>query len=245
MTKENTETHTAFATVLAEIERVRTKIDLLGKQHIVDLSREYSKLLEILIYSTSKHLENNLETSGELRTRWNARLVRITLTKIYNVEHEACNKALSKLIERFSKYAEELEESLIDTGELRKTIYEAQRQQSTADLKGDEITAIKDCIVILDKEIEKLSAAYSGMQAKAPGEKRKISFKLVEIFIAYLACILIPYITYEIAYLHSDPFEVKSIGLFAAFYLLSCIAIYVAIGWIARVRYKGQAKTAS
>lgn len=243
MTNKNPQNPPTFTAILIEIERVRAKIDSLKTQFGVDLSQEYSELLKLLSSSAVRHLKYNREASQEFRARMYARLVKSTLDNIHNVEFEACSKVLSNLTEKYSKYAQELEESLIDTGELRRAIYEAQRQKSKAGLKGRETTTVKDSIEILDKEIEKLSIAYSDMQAKAPGERRKVSFKLVEIFIAYLLGTLGAYITYKILYLHSDPFEINSIGLFAAFYLISCIGIYVAIGWIARVRYKGQAKT--
>jgi len=234
MEKSDDELSSMLTDILKGVERVNAKIDSMKRLYNIDLTKECSELVQILSELTDIHLRfHGRELSRVLKGALESKLDRV-----YLLEFQACNKVLEKLIRQLSDYAGELEQSLINTGEMRRAINEAKRLQAKAgvDLRTSRTSeTIKNSSAILDQEIERLSAARSEMKAKEPEEKRKVAFRLVELFVGFLIGIIVPYFTYTAVYLKSDPFESGKIGMLAIIYLIGCICIYVAIGAIAKV----------
>jgi len=234
LTKESDESSIMFTNALKEINRINTKIDSMRKLYYVDLAEEYSKLVRILSRLINKHMKYH----ARVTPRRYISSIKLELVEAHLLEFEVSNKVLQKLTEKLSEYANELEQSLIDTGELRKAINEAKRQQAKTSVMPGTDKTINAGIEILDNEIEKLSIANSNMKAKEPGEKRKIAFKLVTLFIALLPCFIVPYFTYMTVYLHADPLASNYLSYLAVLYVMSCIGIYVAIGAIAKIKQR-------
>jgi hypothetical protein len=218
-----------YSELLKEIDRVKSKIESMKELYGVDLSRECLDLLHIC-YVMAKDWTHSLAFAE--------RFVQGCKLKTVRVEYSACNVVLTKLIERFSAYAKELEESLINTGDLRKAINEAKRHQITAHATSNTDEGIEESVKILNDDIEALSAAQSIMVANEPEEKRRIAFRLVEIFIGYLGILVACFIAYAVGYPNSEPFSSQNFFALGAVFLLGCIAIYAAIGAIAKVRHK-------
>jgi len=217
-----------YSELLKEIDRVKSKIESMKELYDVDLTRECLNLVEMC---------------SVMAKDWTHALAFERFLQGYQLraiheEYSACNTVLTKLVERFSAYARELEESLINTGDLRKAINEAKRHQATAHATSNTDEGIKRSVKILDDDIEALSAAHSIMVANEPEEKRRIAFRLVEIFMGYLGILVACFIAYAVGYPNSEPFSSQSFFALGAVFLLGCIAIYVAIGAIAKVRHK-------
>lgn len=225
-----------FEEITKEIDRINAKIDGLKKLFDVDLTDECSQLVTVLAELTESYtLYHEKSRSGIAEG-----LLLSKLYEVLSVEFRACNTVLKRLIRQFSNYSNELEESLIDTGELRRAINEATRLQAKASATPHTSEDLRKSIEILDRQIEGLSAASSGMKAREPEEKRKVAFRLVEIYVGLFAGLVIAYFTYTVNYAHSDPFASGNLGMLAFLYVLGCIGVYVAIGAIAKVRHKSQ-----
>lgn len=213
--------------IMKEIDRVKPKIDSMKELYDVDLTDECSDLVEICSIMAKDYTHS-----------FGPRVLQHELLRVIHVEYNACDIVLTKLIERFSAYARELEESLINTGDLRKAINEAKRHQAAARATSNTDEGIRSSVKILDGDIEALSAAHSTMEANEPEEKRRITFKLVEIYMAYLTILVGGFIAYAVGYPNSQPFSSGNLLALGFVFVFGCVAIYVAIGALAKVRHK-------
>lgn len=226
--KKDEKPPTIYFDILKEIDRVKSKIDSMKKLYNVDLTNECSDLVGICSV-----MAKNYPHAWALD-----RFLESELLDVIQVEYSACDIMLTKLIERFSAYARELEESLINTGDLRKAINEAKRHQATAHATSNTDEGIRRSVKILDDDIEALSAAHSTMVANEPEEKRRITFRLVEIFMGFLGILVVVFVAYAARYPNSEPFSPVNFLFLGLVFMLGCFAIYSAIGAIAKVRHK-------
>ncbi len=150
-------------------------------------------------------------------------------------EFEAYEQVLSELIENATEYENELKKSLVSVHRLRMTINEAERQRRKARVLFQIERKPNDAISLLKGEAENICKARSDMEASEADEKRKVSFRLVEIYVGWFVGLLIAYVTYLGIY-HQTPIDQSFVLGFTLLFILGCALIYVAIGALARVK---------
>jgi hypothetical protein len=239
MMESNVDPSVLYEEILEKIDRVNTKISSMKELHDVNLTDECSELARIScdMARDYEHYHGKLSSSHPEVKEIQVASLNDELERVISIEYRACDIVLTKLIEKFSAYAKELEESLINTGELRKAINEAKRHQATAHASQDVSDSLADNVKLLDNEIEQLSAANSTMTAKEPEEKRRIAFRLAEIYVGLFAAVVVAYVTYAVGYPNSKPFSSGNLFLVGIGYVIACLLIYVAIGAMAKVRH--------
>ena len=155
--------------------------------------------------------------------------------KLREPEFEAYDMVLDALLTDASRYEGELRKSLINTYTLKTAINKAESQKRIAKVYFHSEKEFDKGLSIVKTEIENLRDAKSDMEARETDEARKISFRLVEIYVGFFLGFLVAYINYVAVYLKTDPLQPNLLGWFFVLYALGCGLIYSAIGAIARV----------
>ena len=150
--------------------------------------------------------------------------------KLCEPEFEAYDGILNRLVSEISEYADELEEYLIDTSELRIAIEKAKRQRAKAKVYFFNEKKLDEGISLLEKEAEKLYSAKSEWKAKESSLRRKTTSTLVNRWLILLGILLPVYVTTMIFYFETNPLETSSLILFIFLYFMGCLAIYTIMG---------------
>lgn len=226
------EEDTSKSNVFEKIKVVRAEIDASKEIYGVDLVAPYLELLSVSMMLLER-------VSRKYTDAFPPRISEIYLRKIQEAEFKAYKEILEKLLKQASEYASKLEESLINVSELLRAVNRAKRHLNKATACFYEEGKRDEAINIAKREVENVAEARTDMEARESEEKRKVSFKLVTYFLAFFTAILVPYFTYMVGFLHADPLNPNSVLGLLLLYLIGCFTIYVAIGYLSRVKPKG------